>query len=80
MCKNRRWVDSTSPFRMSQNFAKASIVCFVVQQAFHAIHLRVHFVAIDRYHGQSRAWIDVVRPISFGSQLLAHVFAEFKKL
>mmetsp|Transcript_20986 Transcript_20986/g.36117 ORF Transcript_20986/g.36117 Transcript_20986/m.36117 type:complete len:217 (-) Transcript_20986:72-722(-) len=74
--KNRRRVHGTSPFWMSQNFAKSSIISFVVQQALHAIHFRINFVAIQRHHGQSGAWINIVGPKSFGSQLFANVLAK----
>ena len=67
MCKDCCRINGTSPLWMCQDFAEASIIGFIIQQAFHSIYFRVHFVAIQWYHWQSRAWIDVVCPISLGS-------------
>ena len=80
MSEDRRRIDGAPPFRMSQNFAEAGIVRFVVQHALHAIHFRINFVAIERYHGQSGARIDVVGPVAFRSDLAAQFTSEFQKL
>ena len=80
MCKNCCRINGTSPFWMGQNFTESCIVCFVVQQTLHPIDFRIDFVAIKWDHRQSRTWINIVCPITFRSNLFAHIFSKVEKL
>lgn len=56
---------------MSQNLAEASIVRFVVQQAFHTIDFGVDLVAIRGQHRQTGTWINEIGPVALFSNFHA---------
>ena len=80
VCKNRSWVNRRPPSRMGQNLAKAGAVAFIVQQALHPVDFAVDLVAVGRDHWQTRARVDVVRPVSLRDNLFAKVLGKVDKL
>mmetsp|Transcript_28091 Transcript_28091/g.60421 ORF Transcript_28091/g.60421 Transcript_28091/m.60421 type:complete len:210 (-) Transcript_28091:112-741(-) len=72
-------VHRTSPPWMRQDLAEASIVCSIIQQDLHPIHLGVNLVAILGQHGKTRARVDIVSPVPRLPNLAAQLLSEFHK-
>ena len=65
---------------MRQDLAKSRVVGSIVEQAFHAIHFRVHLVAALGEHGQAGARIDVISPVALCFDLGTDLFSKLQEL
>ena len=65
---------------MRENLAKSGIVGSIVEQTFHPIDLAVDLVTALGDHRKSRTGINIISPVSLGTNLPTNLFSKLQKL